>query len=232
MFSGLYPFETKRKEYKIVDNFNQCKTVSDILDERGYEVHVLFGSKWYNTSHKRSRVFCDNTIYHPLEGIHQQIGTHYGSGEKIKAQKDAKPLEIIYNEFKDIMKNPSKPVFVWFHAPHVFAGRKGYGSDIDLFDELLGMLFDFFNYDEIYLTADHGHMNIDRGISVYGAHVYEGVTKIPLITPNHYGKKIIDDNLTNTQLKNILLHQKFDSQKFIYSDSQYYLQDNRKLMIR
>ena len=38
--------------------------------------------------------------------------------------------------------------------------------------------------------------------------------------------------MTNTQLKNILLHQKFDSQKFIYSDSQYYLQDNRKLMIR
>ena len=73
MFSGLNPYETKRKSYKMVQNFTQCPTMSDILDKRGYEIHVMFGSKWYKTSHKRSRVFCENTIFHPLENIHQQV---------------------------------------------------------------------------------------------------------------------------------------------------------------
>ncbi len=232
MFSGLNPFETKRKVYKMVKKFTQCPTISDILNERGYEIHVIFGSKWYRTSHKRSRVFCSNTIYHPLENIHQQIGTHYNKGEKVRSIKDAKPLEIIYNEVKNIFDNTKKPIFIWLHCPHVFAGRTGYGSDIDLFDKLLGMLFEYFKYDEIYLTADHGHMNCDKGITIYGNHVYEGAIKIPLITPNHYGKKIVSDLISNTQLKNIILNNKYEVQEFIYSDSQYYLQENRKLMIR
>ena len=232
MFSGLNPYETKRKSYKMVQNFTQCPTMSDILDKRGYEIHVMFGSKWYKTSHKRSRVFCENTIFHPLENIHQQVFSHYKKGEKVEPEKNAKPLEIIYNEVKNIFKDNKKPIFIWLHCPHVFAGRTSYGSDIDLFDNLLGMLFDFFNYNEIYLTADHGHMNMDKGITVYGSHVYEGVIKIPLISPNHYGKKIVTDLLTNTQLKNIITNQKYDLQDFIYSDSQYYLQEDRKLMIR
>jgi arylsulfatase A-like enzyme len=232
MFSGLYPFETKRKSYKVVNKFSQCQTMSDILSKKGYEIHVIFGSKWFRTSHKRSRVFCPTTNYHPLENIHQQVGTHYNKGSKVTVKSNAKPLEIIYNEINDIFKNATKPIFIWLHCPHVFAGRTGYGSDIDLFDKLVGRLFHFFKYNEIFLTADHGHMNCDKGITVYGSHVYEGAIRIPLITPNNYGNKIVSDLLTNTQLKNIIINNTFDTQKYIYSDSQYYLQEDRKLMIR
>ena len=232
MFSGLNPFETKRKNYRMESNFNQCSTMSDELEKKGYEIHVMFGSKWFKTSHKRSRVFCKNTIYHPLDNIHQQIGTHFSKGEKVEPIKNAQPLKIIYEEVRNIFENSNKPVFLWLHCPHVFAGRTGYGSDIDLFDKLVGMLFDFFNHNEIYITGDHGHMNMEKGISVYGTHVYEGNTRIPLITPKIDEKDIITDPLSNIQLKNIIVDSKVIGQKFVYSDNQYYLQRNRKLMIR
>lgn len=232
MFTGLNPFETKRKYYKNVKKFTQCETMSDKLESKGYDVHVMFGSKWFKTSHKRSRVFSDKTIFHPLDGIHQQIGTHYTKGTKVKPNLDANPIEIIYKEVEKIFNKSNAPVFIWLHCPHVFAGRTGYGSDIDLFDNLLGKLFDFFNKDEIYLTADHGHMNMDKGISIYGTHVYEGNVRIPLITPKINNKDIIEEPVSNVQLINIIVDNILKSQKFVYSDNQYYLQRNRKLMIR
>lgn len=232
MFSGLNPFETERKNYRMEKNFDQCPTISDELEKKGYEIHVMFGSKWFKTSHKRSRVFCEKTIYHPLENIHQQIGTHFSEGKKVIANKDADPLKIIYDEVRDIFQNAKSPIFLWLHCPHVFAGRTGYGSDIDLFDKLLGKLFDFFKKNEIYITGDHGHMNMEKGISVYGTHVYDGNTKIPLITPRIENKKIISMPMSNIQLKNIIVDEKINDQKFVYSDNQYYLQRNRKLMIR
>ena len=232
MFSGLNPHQTKRATYKVEKKFDQCPTLSDELDKIGYEVHVIFGSKWYKNSYKKSRVFCDNTIFHPLENINEQIKSHYTSGVRIKPN-NADPLKVIYDEVKEIFTQSKKEnIFIWLHCPHVFLGRTGYASDIDMFDELLGMLFDFFNYDEIYLTADHGHQNCDKGIPVYGAHVYEGSVKIPLITPNHYNKKIVKDVVSSVQLKDIILNNKYEVNNFIYSDSQYYLQENRKLMIR
>ena len=233
MFSGLNPHETKRPTYKVETNFSDCPTLSDELNKLNYEIHVIFGAKWFKTSHKRSRVFCDGTIYHPLENINEQIKSHYKTGSRISPSEQYDAIKIIYNEVQSILKNKKKEnVFIWLHCPHVFSGRTGYGSDIDLFDDLLGMFFNLFDHDEIYLTADHGHLNGDKGISVYGSHVYEGNVRIPLITPNHYGIKVVEDPISNTQLKNIILNKKYDVPEFIYSDTQYFLQDNRKLMIR
>jgi len=75
-------------------------------------------------------------------------------------------------------------------------------------------------------------MDCVKGIPVYVYHVYEPAIKIPLITPNHFDKKEIDDVISNIQIKNIILEHRIYPQEFIYSDTQYYLQENRKLMIR
>lgn len=236
MFSGIYPYETERAKYdREVKEFTQCPTLSDILEERGYEIHVIWGTKWHKTAWKQSRVFCANTHFHNLHYIWHQIGSHYlkNKNEKKEEIEDVNPLEGIRAEVKKIFDNLSKNnLFIWIHAPHVFAGRNGYGADIDLFDRLVGLLFDFFCYDEIYLTADHGHMNCEKGIPVYGHHVYEGTIKIPLITPKHFDQKTIDDVIDNTQLKSIILDHKYKKQEFIISDTQYYLQENRKIMVR
>jgi len=232
MFTGLYPFETKRKFYRNVDKFTQCPTLSDELEERGFEVHVIWGGKWFRGSHKRSRVFSPTSHFHNLENIYQLVGPHIFGKNIIQTASQIDPLKKIYDEIKTIFEKRKEAIFIWLHCPHVFIGRRGYGSDIDLFDNLIVMLMDFFSPDEIYLTADHGHMNCEKGIPVYGFHVYEGAIKIPLITPNHFGRHYIGDIIDNTQLKNIILNHKYEKKEFIYSDTQYYLQENRKLMIR
>jgi hypothetical protein len=232
MFTGLYPFETRRKSYREVEKFSQCPTLSDILEKRGYEIHVIWGGKWFRGSHKRSRVFSAATNFHNLEGIYQLVGPHGLGGGPIEVDSQFDPLNLITTKIETIFKNRRGEVFIWLHCPHVFKGRTGYGSDIDLLDRLTGMLFDFFPSEQIYLTGDHGHMNCERGIPVYGFHAYEGAIKVPLITPNHFNSKVIDDLLSNIQLKDIILDKKYTKNEFIYSDTQYYLQEDRKLMIR
>ena len=122
-------------------------------------------------------------------------------------------------------------LFLWIHLPHVYRGRPGYGSDIDLYDSLIGKLRDYFDDNSIYISADHGHMNCDKGIPVYGFHVYEGAIRVPFITPRINGCKEIKFPTSHTQLKEIILENKISKHKFVYSDSQYYLQENRKLAI-
>lgn len=232
MFTGLYPFETERKSYREVARFSQCPTLSDKLEEQGFEVHVIWAGKWFKGSHKRSRVFSPSTHFHNLENIYTLVGPHFLRKSQKLATFHIDPLKTIYDEVKAILDRRKKNVFIWLHCPHVFIGRPGYGSDIDLFDKLVGMLLDFFTPGEVYLTGDHGHMNCEKGIPVYGFHVYEGAIKIPLITPNHFKSHVIDDLVSNIQLKNIILNHSYEKREFIYADTQYYLQENRKLMIR
>ncbi len=232
MFTGLYPFETSRKSYRMVERFSQCPTLSDILEKRGYEVHVIWGGKWFRGSHKKSRVFSATTNFHNLEGIYRLVGPHSIGQGPVEDDSRFDPLKDISIKIETILKNRKSRVFIWLHCPHVFKGRTGYGSDIDLFDRLTGRLLDYFAPEQIYLTGDHGHMNCERGIPVYGFHVYEGAVKVPLIMPNRFNRKVIDDLLSNVQLKDIILDGKYAESEFIYSDTQYYLQEDRKLMIR
>lgn len=231
MFSGLNPHELKRKTYNEVEPFDQCPTLFDILDSKGYENHVIWDEFWVDKAWRFSKVYGQDTSFHNLK-IGQTVGPHFIDSEKIRPKKDARPIKKIINTVEEIFSDKSKPIFLWIHCPHVLAGRTGYGSDIDLFDKLVGRLMDFFSCERIYLTADHGHMDCVKGVPVYGFHVYEPAIKIPLITPNHFDKKEINDIISNIQLKNIILEHKIYPQEFIYSDTQYYLQKNRKLMIR
>ena len=65
------------------------------------------------------------------------------------------------------------------------------GSDIHLFDWLVGQINDKIDADLI-ISADHGHLKGEKGLIVYGFELYEGAVHIPLITPNYFGKKTID----------------------------------------
>ncbi|MCK4695347.1 MAG: hypothetical protein KAT74_06280, partial [Candidatus Cloacimonetes bacterium] len=140
-----------------------------------------------------------------------------------------KSLRLILKTVDSLLENDK--LFIWIHLPHVLKECTGYGTDIDLFDIFIGEIRKRFNDNSIYITADHGHMNIEKGIPVYGFHVYEGAIKIPLITPKINGKDKVRYPTSNIQLKDIILNNQLEKKKFIYSDSQYYLQENRKLAI-
>ncbi len=231
MFGGLEPYQTDRTKHENSGKPANVETLFDMFEKIGYETHILWPPLWYHDSRKKSQVFGESTIYHNLE-IDQPVGPHYFDSKKIEALESANVKEIVNNEIKSIIdKSQNGNFFLWCHFPHSFLGRAGYGSDIDIFDEIIGYVME--NFDgSIFVTGDHGHMNCDKGIPVYGSHVYEGSVKIPLITPNFFDKSVVDTPLSNIQLKNIIFENKIKPQEFVIADSRYYIQDDRRLMVR
>lgn len=231
MFSGLNAYEMDRKDYTEVKSFTQSPTLFSILQDKGYETHVIWAKYFENMAQRYSKIFASETKVHNLPGV----ATHILAVDKGRSvtEEPQNPSTIMkyYQETVKIMKNRKKPLFIWMHCPHVFNPRSCVGSDIDLFDNLVGQLMGVFD-GNIYLTADHGGMIGEKNIYGYGFHVYEGVANIPLITPNHTGRKVINEPISSVQLKNIILDKKVYPQEFVYGDTQYYLQPNRKLMIR
>ncbi len=231
MFSGLYPFEMDRSAFAVVDQFKETETLFQILEQKGYSTHVIWHKKWFKSSRKKAMVFTEQTHFHNLD-IAQNVGPHkmVGGDTRVVPKLDADPKSIILNELEEILSNKSEPVFIWFHAPHVYAGRTGYGSDIDIHDDLVGGIADIFDGD-IYISSDHGHMNSSKGIPCYGHHIYENAVKIPLIVPRMSLGSEINYPVSNTQLKDLISLGKIEKQEYVSVDTRYYAQPNRKLAI-
>lgn len=228
MFSGLNAYELERSKYTEVEPFKQAPTLFDMLEDLKYGCHVIWDKRWYQNAYRFSKSYGSNkTKFHNLK-IEQTVGPHNIDISKINSGDAVEAINKILQEVDSIT---DEKLFLWIHLPHVLAGRTGYGSDIDLFDNLVGEIRKRFNDNSIYITADHGHMNCEKGIPVYGAHVYEGAIRIPLISPRIDNKSRITFPTSNIQLKDIIIQNKLAKLDYIYSDSQYYAQPNRKLAI-
>ena len=229
MFSGLFAHELKRKKYTEVKSFDQCPTLFQILQQKGYSCDIIWDKSWFKLAYKFSKVYGSKaTKFHNLD-IGQKVGPHKIDVSKIDPKEKEKSLQLILKTVDSLLDKDK--LFTWIHLPHVIKGCTGYGSNIDLFDFFIGEIRKRFSDNSIYITADHGHMNIEKGIPVYGFHVYEGSIKIPLITPRINGIDEVTYPTSNIQLKDIILNNQLEKREFIYSDSQYYLQENRKLAI-
>lgn len=232
MFSGMYPYQLDRKRYSEVKDFKTDRTLFYILNKKGFTTNVIWPFEWEEKAWKYSKVFPNETNVYDLKDLAQNIYPHILRGKK----KVANELECIralekISSIIDECLHESKPVFIWLHLPHVLMGRTSYGSDLDLFDDLVGEIRKRFDDDSIYITADHGHMNCQKGIPGYGFHLYEGAIRIPLIAPRIMGKNKITFPTSNIQLMDVILNNRIERLKYIFSDTQYYLQVNRKLAI-
>lgn len=228
MFSGLYAHELlDRKDYTEVEPFTQVPTLFSLLEDRGYETHVVWTQRLFNLAWRFSKVFPPSTKVHNLEGT----GTVLPHDGNLPSEEDGTDVERFEEEIHTILESSREPVFIWVHLPHVLSPRGCFGSDMDLLDRLVGDMMDAFPGD-IYLTADHGSMSCEKGAVDYGFHVYEGAVRIPLITPRIMGRDVIEEPTSLVQLKGIILAGGVHPQEYVYSDSQYYQQPNRKLAIR
>lgn len=234
MFTGLNAHELDRRSYTEVEQFTQAPTLFSLLEERGYETHVIWPQYQEHMTWKYSKIFDSRTRIHNLPSVatHILATSHVGKDKTVTVENPEDPATNMkfYQETMEIIETAQKSVFIWMHCPHVFNPRTCVGSDIDLFDELVGKLMEPFD-GSIYLTADHGGMLGEKGAFGYGFCVYEGVANIPLITP-FLGKKVINEPISSIQLNNIILEDRIYPQEYVYSDTQYYEQPLRRLMIR
>ncbi len=232
MFIGKYPFQLDRRDYSEVREYSE-DTLFDKMYALGYSCHLMWSSNYIVMAERFSKCFGKHTVHHEGKKLNQSVGVHMpqnASANEIMPdlETERETIEYIKKEIESI--DNTSPVFLWIHLPHVLLGRSGYGQDIDLLDEIVGIVRKRFG-DWIIITADHGNMNGAKGKTTYGFDVYEQAIHIPMITPRLENKETIDYPTSNIMLSDIVLNGVIPQHKFIISDSQYYAQPFRKIAI-
>ena len=232
MLTGKYPHEfTNRKRYVHVP-VNEHRSIFDELQEQGYDCHIIWSSDYMTGAWPYVREFGDETKtkIHVVE-MHQTAGLHREEGkELVRSDKVAEETcQKVIEELESISKTEKQ--FIWLHLPHVLKGRISYGDDIDLTDMLLGFVRQRYGDENIYFTADHGHMNFHKNIMAYGFHVYELTCRVPLIIPRINGLTRVDELTSHIDLKTLLLENRIVKRNFVFVDTQYYTQPYRKLAV-
>ncbi len=233
MALGKYCYQTGRKYYKNEESING-NTLFDKLYDKGFECHIVWDDTY--TSFAKSHFKCEglHTQIHSLHQIKQQITPHKKGEIDDMSFDDAETqiaLDMIKNEFEEIKNNAERDVFIWCHLPHVMRGRQGYGSDIDVFDQVIGIARELFGDDEIYISADHGHMNGWKNKYHYGFDVDEEAICIPLITPKINQSNEINFPTSTLQMFEILYTGKVEPLEYVMCETAYYAQPKRKVAI-
>lgn len=233
MALGDYCYKTGRKTYKNEKSING-NTLFDKLYNEGYDCHIVWDSTY--TEFAQSHFKCEgiHTKIHSLANIKQ------GNSKHIKGQFDdmtfddiatEHALDKIYNELRLIKECAKRNYFIWMHLPHVMCGRQGYGSDIDVYDKIIGLARELFGDDNIFISADHGHMNGCKGKYHYGFDVEEEAICIPLITPKINNSLEINFPTSSIQMYEILFKRTVQPLEYILCETAYYAQPKRKISI-
>lgn len=232
MFTGKYPYELEMKEYVHLDHDFDGDTLFDKANKLGYETHVLWDEHWYEMAYVYSRCYGRNTEIHYFKNLRQGVGPQYKRNGHLQRNDDVakETLERFRAELANITSVDNKQ-FVWIHLPHVLNGRTGYADDVDLYDMYIGVVREFFDDSNIFISADHGNMNGMRGKLRYGFDVYEPAINIPLITPRINNLTECYDNIVNKDFFDLIFTRTIKPQEYIIVDSTYYAQPRRKTAV-
>lgn len=220
-------FDVYEKSYKKYDG----DTIFKKLKRLGYECHIIWAQNMMPLKEYLD-YFNDDVELHAIDIFRQGVGAHYIHNGFLTRdmQKEEEAFSVIETNIRSLFTGKDN-VFLWIHFPHVIKGEVSYGSDIELFDKYIGMIRKYVDDDCIAITADHGNMNGHRGKLGYGFDVYEPNIRVPLITPCIDGQKKITTRTSSLDLFKILFEHRVEERKYIYTDSAYRAQPNRKLSI-
>ena len=234
MFTSKYPHESELSDYTFSKIRYSGETLFDYAASLGYECHIVWDEAWTTEFRMEERYYCygKETTIHKVKGFRQGVGAHYKHKGMLKP--DAKKTDHVFFAITELLQDilsHSKPVFLWLHVPHVINGRVGYGQDIDVFDHIVGLLRNYFSDNNIFIAADHGNMNSVKGKLQYGHDVYEPNSHIPLIAPRIDNLAVYEDVFSNIDLKTLIFNRTIPRREYVFSDTAFYGQPNRKLAI-
>ena len=232
MMFGKFAYETPYPNYTPMEIPDKPTNFFIEASKEGFDCHIIWDEAWVKMVLRYGNCFGPNTQIHNINELRQGVGAHYNHKEPLVRSQERclESIRKIENEVKSILDKDKKSI-VWIHLPHVLNGRIGYGDDIDVFDECVGMLRRYFSDNNIFISADHGNMNGFHDKYCYGFDVYRTAIEIPLITPRIKGMTICNDYISNVDIKHIILKRDYPHRDFLFSDSAYYAQPHRKLAI-
>ena len=233
MATGTFLYDSGRKRYDGNESEVKGNNLFDRLWEAGYSVHIAWDKSYSTFAKKHFRCEGKHTIVHSLDCIIPKP-THHISGQFDDLTYNEAEVEEGLNQVRDLFDDIAAiqgKRFLWFHLPHVFRGRNAYESDMDIFDRIIGMARGVFGDDSIWISADHGQMNGIKGKFGYGYDVVNPVMQIPLITPRVDGRDSIDFPVSNTQLAAVFGLEPLEPMEFVYCETAYYVQPQRKMAI-
>ena len=218
----IHDYTPLKKEFK--DN------IYNRAEKRGYRCHIIWDERWDNIANNYSNCY-GNAQIHSLPNLGQPVGMHFPHKEPLYPD-DTKVIDV-YERIEKVVLSvlDEEQLFLWVHLPHVMNGRISYGGDIDIFDNILGMLRKYFPDDSIYVGADHGNMNGSHGTLAYGYDAYDQAIRIPLITPRLECGPIMQDCFSMVDIYKLMFENKLTRRKMIFVDTAYYRQPHRKLAI-
>lgn len=232
MVTGKFAFEQPYSNYTPKEVPGNDSDMFEIAKNLGYSCHILWDSAWDEMVLRYGNCYGKETIIHSVPELRQGVGCHYRHIKPLETDdfKCNNTLNKIIHEVKDILSKDEK-VFLWIHLPHVINGRTAYGSDIDVFDKLIGMLRHYFNDNDIFISADHGNMNGHNSKYCYGFDVNTSSVEIPLITPRIEDYSLYEEYTSNIDIKELIFDRSIKKRNYIFSDCAYYAQPHRKLAI-
>lgn len=232
MGTGQFAHETDFQMYERMRFQFHGETAFTLMKKCGYdEAHIIWDEDWGFLPEYFDYFRKDVTI-HNIDGFRERVSFHkkFQGDVKNDDNKAREVLAMIKNKLESLLYT-DKSVFIWLHLPHVVRGRAGYGSDIDIFDEYVGMVRSLVPDDCIAITADHGNLNGYRNKLAYGFDPYERAIHIPLITPRIGNMVVCETNVSSVDLFKIVLMKDVPEREFVYSDTAYRAQKSRKLAI-
>ncbi len=232
MVTGKFAHEQPYANYKPKEVPGEETDLFQYAEKMGYSGHIIWDQAWDTMVLRYGNCYGPNTIIHSIPELRQGVGCHYNHIEPLKNNDDKckKTLERIIKEVENIIKKNNK-ILLWIHLPHVINGRTAYGSDIDVFDDLIGRLRKLFDDDNIFISADHGNMNAHKGKYCYGFDVNTSAVEIPLISPRICGYSRYSELTSNVDIRTLMFERVISERTIIYSDCAYYAQPHRKLVI-
>jgi hypothetical protein len=232
MVTGKFAYEQPYSNYTPKEVSGSETDLFEVAKQKGYAGHIIWDSAWVQMVLRYGNCYGADTQIHNLPEIRQGVGCHYNHTEPLKNNDELcnATLDRIVKEVESIIEKDDK-VFIWMHLPHVINGRTSYGSDIDMFDKLIGMLREYFDDNNIFISADHGNMNGHNKKYCYGFDVHTSNIEIPLIAPRIQGLEEYDHVTSNVDIKSMIFDRKIIQRDFVYSDCAYYAQPHRILAI-
>ncbi len=232
MVTGKFAHEQPYANYTPKEVPGEETDLFQYAEKKGYKGHIIWDQAWDNMVLRYGNCYGPNTIIHSLPELRQGVGCHYNHVEPLKNNDDKceETLERIIKEIENIFTK-DKQVLLWIHLPHVINGRTAYGSDIDIFDNLIGRLRRFFLDENIFISADHGNMNAHNGKYCYGFDVNTSAVEIPFISPRLNECSHYSGLTSNVDIRSIIFDRIIPERTIVYADCAYYAQPHRKLAI-